>query len=325
MSDFALPDALQRGIEESISEISDRDIAARTAALSGLYRARASSRIAVTTEADVAAYLVTRLPATYASTLAAMEAVKARMPDFAPRSVLDAGCGPGTASWAALECWDGIKQMTLLDENDAMLGAARKLLTFSGAEALRGAPIIKGGVPDHLPAQPHDLVVLAYALAELPEARWAGALSALWRGAASVLLIVEPGTPEGYRRILAARGFLLGLGARVAAPCPHDAACPLTAPDWCHFAQRLPRSRDHMRAKGGAVPFEDEKFSYLAVMRDLPLPLPSARILDRPKAEKAGLRFKLCTTDGLEDVLVPKRDKPAYRAVSRKKWGETLD
>ena len=50
-----------------------------------------------------------------------------------------------------------------------------------------------------------------------------------------------------------------------------------------------------------------------------------ARILDRPKAEKAGLRFKLCTTDGLEDVLVPKRDKPAYRAVSRKKWGETLD
>ncbi len=324
MSDFALPEALQRGIDECIGGISGRDIAVRTAALSGHYRAHASSRIAILNEVDIAAYLVARLPATYAATLAAIEAVKVRMPDFAPRSMLDAGCGPGTASWAALECW-GVEQITLLDENDAMLRAARTLQSFSGSEALRGASIIKSGVPEHLPANPHDLVVLAYALAELPESRWSAALSVLWRGTASVLLIVEPGTPEGYRRILAARAMLLELGAHVAAPCPHDAACPLTAPDWCHFAQRLPRSRDHMRAKGGAVPFEDEKFSYLAVTRDAPLGTPSARILDRPKAEKAGFRFKLCNAGGLADLLLPKRDKPAYRAVSRKKWGETLD
>jgi len=72
--------------------------------------------------------------------------------------------------------------------------------------------------------------------------------------AKGLLVLVEPGTPAGYGRILRARDRLVGLGATLAAPCPHHAACPLTGEDWCHFSVRLPRSRDHRLAKGGEVP-----------------------------------------------------------------------
>ena len=52
--------------------------------------------------------------------------------------------------------------------------------------------------------------------------------------------------------------------------------------DWCHFSERLQRSRDHMIAKGARVPFEDERYAYVAVSR-VPVVHPaSARIIKPP-------------------------------------------
>ncbi len=89
----------------------------------------------------------------------------------------------------------------------------------------------------------------------------------MWAKTRDTLLVVEPGTPAGYARILALRTQLIASGAHVAAPCPHDDKCPLTAPDWCHFTQRLPRSRAHQQLKGAELAFEDEKFAYVALTR----------------------------------------------------------
>ena len=140
-----------------------------------------------------------------------------------------------------------------------------------------------------------------------------------------ILVIVEPGTPAGFQRILLARKFLLDMGAKLLAPCPHEKPCPLISPDWCHFAQRLPRLKSHMRAKEARVPFEDEKFSYLAVARvDLTVTPSASRILAPPQTKKAEIRLRLCGEGRVDEVRVPARDKPAYRAASRKNWGETL-
>ena len=80
----------------------------------------------------------------------------------------------------------------------------------------------------------------------------------MWAKTRDTLLVVEPGTPAGYARIIALRDHLIALGAHVAAPCPHDGQCPLQPPDWCHFSQRLQRTRAHMQVKGAELPFEEQ-------------------------------------------------------------------
>jgi ribosomal protein RSM22 (predicted rRNA methylase) len=140
-----------------------------------------------------------------------------------------------------------------------------------------------------------------------------------------VLALVEPGTPLGYAGLLAARDVLIAEGATILAPCPHHGACPLAAPDWCHFTVRLSRSRDHRLAKGGAVPFEDEKFAYLLAARPHIAVSPrSPRVLARPRAGKPGIELKLCGDAGLETRFVARRDKPAHAKARRLDWGDAL-
>ena len=52
---------------------------------------------------QAAAYMAARMPACYAAVYKVLEEVSARLPAFAPESMLDFGAGPGTAVWAAQE------------------------------------------------------------------------------------------------------------------------------------------------------------------------------------------------------------------------------
>ena len=170
---------------------------------------------------------------------------------------------------------------------------------------------------------PASLVIAAYALAEIHASAQDAAVMALWRAAHNMLVLVEPGTPAGFARLRNARDRLLGAGAVQVAPCPHARACPLTGEDWCHFSVRLPRRRLHMHAKQARVPFEDERYAYLAVSRDGRVS-GEPRILAPPKDAKPGLTFKLCTAEGLETRHVARRDAATYKQVRKRKWGDVL-
>jgi ribosomal protein RSM22 (predicted rRNA methylase) len=79
-----------------------------------------------------------------------------------------------------------------------------------------------------------------------------------------------------------------------------------------------------MRVKGADVPFEDEKFSYVAFARETVALHPvEARILARPHVMKSGIRYKLCTANGIEDRTIARRD-PAYKTATKKHWGDPL-
>ena len=80
----------------------------------------------VGSDADATAYVLTRLPATYAACARVFEEAAERAPGFEPASLLDAGAGPGGAGWAALEAWPCLRQATLLDSNRAFLDMAQK-------------------------------------------------------------------------------------------------------------------------------------------------------------------------------------------------------
>ena len=312
-----LPAALRSAIDRELEGVGRQDLAARAAATSAAYRAGGTSAAAIRTDRDALAYALARLPATYAAVAAVLTELSRRAPDFSPRRLLDAGSGPGGGSWAALQAWPAIDEVCWLDANPAFLDLARRLA--QGAPGLRSAEPRRGDLRSaEVPKA--DLVLASYVLAELAEP--AGAALRLWAACDGVLALVEPGTPAGFQRILQAREALVGAGAAILAPCAHAADCPLTAPDWCHFSVRLPRSRDHLIAKGARVPFEDERFSYLLAARpQVGGSAARARVLAPPEAAKPGTHLKLCTAGGLERRFVPRRDKPAHAAVRRIGWG----
>ena len=217
---------------------------------------------------DFASYLVARLPATFAAVSRVLEEAAALRPGFAPASLLDAGSGPGTASWAAAEVWPGLRHVTFLDN-------APDFLKLAAGLAAHGPPAPDPcRTPWRARSRPcpkalaADLVVAAYALAELPLPRIAAAARRLWAASRSMLVIVEPGTPAGLRPHPRRAGGAAGQGAVPVAPCTHAEACPIAGEDWCHFSVRLARSRAHMHAKGASVPFEDERFAYLVLARE---------------------------------------------------------
>src|SRR5207245_236984 len=151
-----------------------------------------------------------------------------------------------------------------------------------------------------------DLVIASYMIGELSDRERRPLAETMWARTRDTLLVVEPGTPAGYARIIALREQLIALGAHVAAPCPHEKNCPLQRPDWCHFSQRLSRSQAHKQIKGAELPFEDERFSYVALSRAPPARRP-ARVLAQPVAATAEIAAELCTSAGLALATVPSR------------------
>jgi ribosomal protein RSM22 (predicted rRNA methylase) len=166
-------------------------------------------------------------------------------------------------------------------------------------------------------------VIASYVIGELGEADQRKLAETMWTKARHALVVIEPGTPAGYARILALRQQLIAAGAYVVAPCPHERHCPLIAPDWCHFNQRLPRSQAHRQIKGAEVPFEDERFIYVALTR-APSAIRTARVLAPPDIGKAEITAKLCTQDGVEVAKIPRRDKAAYAEARRWRWGDAV-
>ena len=317
----ALPPRLKVAADALLEGVSRKDLALNTAATTGHYRAGTGSAIAIASGQDALAYLVARLPATYAVTAAALAQVAAAAPDFQPAALLDVGAGPGTASWAALETWPRLTQATLTDSNPRFLDLARTLA--AAHEILARAQFVAADL-GHAAALPRaDLVIASFVLAEIAPPAQHTTLEKLFTATSDILVLIEPGTPAGFERIRAARAQLIEQGAHVLAPCTHANACPITSPDWCHFSQRLPRSRDHMRAKAAHVPYEDERYAWIAVSRARHSAFAGhARVLAPPKQTKPGIELKLCTPAGLENRFIAKRDRAAHAQVRRAQWGD---
>lgn len=267
------------------------------------------------------AYLAVRMPATYAAIRASFEAAARLRPDFAPRDVLDIGAGPGTALFAARDCWSSVANAELVEANPAIRHWGERLLPLLSLESARWQA---QDVTAANTGRRHDLVVLGYLLDELPQAAIAPLIARLWDATAGMLIAVEPGTPGGWSRILSVRDRLIALGAHIAAPCPHALACPIVAPDWCHFSRRVARSRMHRRIKSADVPWEDEKFIYLAAARE-PASPPQARVIARPQVRGGTVTLTLCNRDGTRtQPLLSKRNGARYAQARRLDWGDAI-
>ncbi len=298
-----LPDGVKRLIEERVETVGFAAVKRAAGAMSESYRA--GHPTAGTRADSIAAYLVTRMPATYAAAHRVLAEVRERLGPVA--SVLDVGAGSGAASLAARAHFSEAA-ITMVERDAGLAGAARAWLPE--------AELVSADARDPLPAR--DLVVASYAYGE-----FGGGIERLWEAARKALVVIEPGTPGGFAAVREARGALLALGARMIAPCPGDVPCPMREPDWCHFAARVERSSLHRRIKGGDLGYEDEKFCYAALARENAHPA-SARVLRRPRHQPGLVVLETCTASGLETRRVTKRDRDAFRAAREAGWGSGL-
>ncbi|PRD45304.1 methyltransferase type 11 [Phyllobacterium phragmitis] len=316
-----LPSPLRLAVDAALEGIALADLKRAADLLSRRYRAETrDGTLHLSSDLAARAYLTTRLPATYAAVRASLESAAELAPGFKPKSLLDVGAGPGTALWAAADCWPSLEKAVLLEASPSIRALGQELSRHSRLEEVEWrAANVANSLPE---AGPFDLVTLAYVLDELSLAEGLALANKLWQAATGMLVVVEPGTPAGWRRMMAVRQSLLEKGAHLAAPCAHEATCPLSAPDWCHFSRRVARSRLHRLAKAGEVPWEDEKYIYLAAAR-FPTVAAKARVIAPPKAGVGRITLKLCLADGTaEERLVTKRDREGYRKTRRVDWGD---
>ncbi|MEU7167089.1 small ribosomal subunit Rsm22 family protein [Streptomyces morookaense] len=290
------------------------------------YRGRTPTHTPVLRDrSDVAAYAAYRMPATFEAVCSALEAFRDRLPEFVPATHVDVGGGTGAATWAVAAAWpEGTHRTTVLDWAEPALALGAELAGGAASEALRTAQWKRQAIGASLALPDVDLVTVSYVLGELTEDGRRAVTDEAAR-AASAVVMIEPGTPDGYLRIIEARDRLIAAGFRVVAPCPHSAACPIErGTDWCHFSARVSRSSLHRQVKGGSLAYEDEKFSYVAAVRTGEVPPAPARVVRKPQIRKGQVLLELCTPEeGLTRETVTKRHGPLYRDARDTDWGDS--
>ena len=315
-----LPHELSVAIAKSTEEVPAPELARAAAALSQSYRGERRSRPQLD-RLHTVAYLLTRLPATYAVLSRILRECKLRIPDLQLESVLDLGAGPGTALWAVAHSFPKLKRATLVEDKDEWIATGKRLAADSTIDAVRAAEWREGNVAGELPEGKFDLVTLSYVLNELPSDQRLQVVQRAWQRTGKLLLIVEPGTPAGFRNIKEVRASLIATGAHIVAPCPHAGECPMTASDWCHFAERVSRSAEHRQLKHAELGYEDEKYSYTVFSRQ-PSALPAARILRHPRKHSGHVELQLCTAEGLKKETVSRKAGERYKRARKAEWGE---
>ena len=339
-----LPSWLRDAIEDIAAEVPQRDLARAAAELSDAYRTGDFSRAPLDSNARRIAYLAQRLPATYAACTRVFEEIRTLAPDFHPRTLLDLGAGPGTASMAGAGVWPEIELAIRVDRDAFLMQAGERLASSHPHPAVAAVSWVKDNLPEFLRTFPLEdgvnpesaadarssngceLIVLSYALGEFSDQERTRIATDAWRVCRCLLVLIEPGTQRGFSNVFAARDLLTGLGAHILAPCPRSGPhrCPMAeANDWCHFSQRVERTSLHRQLKAGELGYEDEKFSYVVLCRQ-PLPTAQSRIVRHPAIRKGHVELQLCTPSGIQRVTVGKNQKERYRAARRVSWGDSF-
>eukprot|EP01121_Diplochlamys_sp_Union-15-3_P000590 TRINITY_DN1050_c0_g2_i1.p1 TRINITY_DN1050_c0_g2~~TRINITY_DN1050_c0_g2_i1.p1 ORF type:complete len:527 (+),score=83.70 TRINITY_DN1050_c0_g2_i1:113-1693(+) len=285
---------------------------------------------------DSLAYLAHRLPGVYACNYRVLNELSTRFPNFLPKKVLDFGSGPGSASWAAREVWPGIQRFSIVEPSDFMSGVNE--LVLKDFPRLSRSRFIH-----ECPEEQYDLAIASYVLTELEDDQNRRvAVRSIWDRLAigGVMVIIEPGTPIGFKVVRNARTMILDLNsytkenlANLLAPCTHTMQCPQPAWSWCHFSQRVQRiklQQDAKRGTGAVQDWENEKYSYVVFSKgklDTTHTSAQTRLILQPLKKKGHIYLDGCTSQGqLRRIIVKKSTgKEIYKSARKATWGDLFN
>ncbi len=325
---------LNRVIEEWFATSDEAALKKASESVRTRYRddAAKNADLRIRTGEEAQGYLAWRFPVTAMVIQEVMSRLKERLPDFQPETVLDLGAGPAVSVMPLASHFPALKKITLVEAQPAMQEAGHGILQQFGQLVPPGLEIeeVRGSFLDaRLPRA--ELVLASYALNELTPDEIGKLSVRLDESAARAAVLIVPGTPQHFRKLLTARNRLLEKGFRIIAPCTFTGGCHMEdETDWCHFYERVQRSSLLRRLKEGELAYEDEKFSYLIVVREGLWPEPEAgagvaRIIRHPMIFKGRREVTLCHETGITMIQFTKRRHPTtYRDLRSRGWGDLL-
>lgn len=123
---------------------------------------------------ETVAYSFYFMPSRYQILTRVFKELRLLCPSFAPRRIVDFGCGPATGAAAAISAWQNqpgaLQKYTGIDMSQSMLDAA-KIMTADSAEIPdcvfwdKTAEVVRRAAEKN---ERYDLAILAYTLSELP-------------------------------------------------------------------------------------------------------------------------------------------------------------
>lgn len=290
---------LDEKISELCSEYSPKKLQKAASDLTNRYSQKKSHQ----NELHRLAYLVARMPATFAVLSKVFQEITP------PSTILDCGAGPGTSIWALFDA--PIKKLTLFEKDLEFVKLGKKIAPSTPFQT-------SWKVKSFLNfSEKGELILFSYSLGEIAENFLEETIEHAIKQTENYLVLIEPGTPEGFERIRMARTLALKRGLFLHGPCPHHNVCPMVGKDWCHFAARLSRSSLHRFIKKGALGHEDEKYSYLIASKQPHTPS-GARVIRHPIRKKGHVLTTVCTAEGLEQRVFKGKEKKEIH------WGNLI-
>lgn len=317
-----LPFELKNLIENNIEKNNIKDMQIISESISTRYKDETGmGKRLIKKELEAVVYSSVRMPATYSAIYTALEKTF-EIYNCKIDSVLDVGAGTGAGSWA-INSLKNVKNIICLEREDVMRNLGEHFMQESGIDTLQKAKWEKIDLVNSNMEYKADLVICSYVLNELKERERRAVLEKLWNATNKILLIIEPGTPNGFEEIKELRKQVFDFGGNIISPCPNIEECPILD-DWCHTTCRVSRTKIHKLLKNGDVPYEDEKFSYISVCKENIEKDDYVRVLRHPKIESGKITLKVCSKDGIYEKVISKKDKELFKIARKLKCGDVI-
>ena len=191
-------------------------------------------------------------------------------------------------------------------------------------------------------------MVSSFLLSDLPNDKTrAVTINTLWNHCNDTLVLIDRGTPDGFKYTAHARAQFLKENehspnsVHIISPCPHDKPCPmLNNKSWCHFSQKVHRGPSLIKIKGCKTNHEDIKYSFVILRRgkrpdtSLSQTISESEIrneafswsrINAPPLKRTGhVILDTCSESGqLERVTVSKSmGNVAFKSARKSKWGD---
>lgn len=328
-----IPEKLQLALQEQSIGLKLKETSEAFANISLKYRDESGKgRRLLTKDNEALAYSLARMPATFGALEEIVDKIIGEFDDV--HSLLDVGSGTGAVPWV-MDGYFNLTDIICLEREPAMINMGTKLMS-SGSQCLKDAKWVKYDIEKENIDYKADIVTASYVLNELTEEIRIKAVEQMWEATNRLLIIIEPGTPVGFSNIKKIREMLILKGGKIVAPCVHHKSCEKTEEDWCHFSCRIIRTSIHRDLKSGDAPYEDEKFSYIVVekVKEDTNSLISkeknfcerhcGRILRHPQVRKGHIIMEVCTSQGIKNITISKREGEIYKACKKLKQGDKM-